>query len=115
MQYLKIMIRQNTIHNFLVTVEDIEIAEKVFGPDMSTLKGRTTRQRPKVIVDNFIEISREPIENNQELIMCMDNMFINQQVLCTKIYKDMRFRGLVPLDNRTKEECYRDLDAAMRH
>ena len=48
------MIRQNIIQNFSVTVEDIEIAEKIFGPDVSTLKVKTTRQRPKVVVNYFI-------------------------------------------------------------
>ena len=51
---LKMMIRQNIIQNFPVTVEDIEIAEKIFGPDVSTLKVKTTRQRPKVVVNYFI-------------------------------------------------------------
>ena len=69
MKLLKTMIRQNIIHNSPVTVEDTEIEEKIFGPDLSTLKERTTRQRPKFVVDNFIEIPRELIKNNQELIL----------------------------------------------
>ena len=59
------MIRQNIIQNFPVTVEDIEMAEKIFGPDVSTLKVKTTRQRPKVVVDDFIEIPIELVNNNQ--------------------------------------------------
>ena len=51
---LKMMIRKNIIQNSPVTVEDIEIAEKIFGPDVSTLKVKTTRQRPKVVVNDFI-------------------------------------------------------------
>ena len=51
-------IRQNIIDNFAVIVEDIEIAEKIFGPYVSTLNGRTKRQRKKVVVDNLIEIPR---------------------------------------------------------
>ena len=39
-------------------VEDIEIAENIFGPDVSTLKWKTTRQRPKAVVDDFIEVPR---------------------------------------------------------
>ena len=50
---LKMMIRQNIIHNFPVTVEDIQIAENIFGPGVSNLKGITTRQRPKMAVDDF--------------------------------------------------------------
>ena len=37
--------------NLPVTVEDIEITEKIFGHDVYTLKGITTRQRPKLVVD----------------------------------------------------------------
>ena len=42
---LKTMIRKNIIHNFPIRVQYIEIAEKIFGPDVSTLKERTTIQR----------------------------------------------------------------------
>ena len=48
---LKMMIRQNIINNFPVMVEYIEITDNIFDPDVSTLKGRTTRQRPKVVVE----------------------------------------------------------------
>ena len=54
LENLKMMIRQNIIQNLPVTVEDIEIAEKIFGADVSTLKGITTIQRPKVVVGDFI-------------------------------------------------------------
>ena len=60
-------------------------------------------------MDGFIEIPRELIDNNPELILCMDIMFFSQQTLFTTIEKGVWFQGLVPLANRTKEECYRDL------
>ena len=78
--------------------------ENIFGSDMSTLKGRTTPQSPKVVVDNFIEIPRELTHNIQDLILCMEIMFINKQALFKKIDKHTRFLELVPLANRTKEE-----------
>ena len=55
---LKIIVSYNIIQNFSVTVEYIEIAEKIFVPDVYTLKGRITRQSPKVVVDDFIVIPR---------------------------------------------------------
>ena len=42
-------------------------------------------------------------------------IFINQQALFATIDKEILFIGLVPLDNRSKEQCYRSLDAVMRH
>ena len=66
-------------------------------------------------MDNFIEIPRELIENNQELILCMGIMFINQYALLTNIYKGIRFQGLFPFANRTTKQCYRDLDVITRN
>ena len=57
-EILNMMISQNIIQNFPVRVENIEIEEKIFGPAVSTLKGRTIRKSPKVVVDHLIEIIR---------------------------------------------------------
>jgi hypothetical protein len=42
---LKNMICMNAIRNCPVTVQDINNAEKIFGPDMAALKGRTMKRR----------------------------------------------------------------------
>ena len=44
---LKIMIRQNIIQNFPVAVEDIEVLEKIFGPDVSHLEGKNNKTKAK--------------------------------------------------------------------
>ena len=82
---------------------------------MPTLNVRTTRKIPKTVVYDYIEIPRELIENNQEFILCMNIMLMNQQALLTSIYKDMWFRGLFPIFNKTKEESYSDLYTVMIH
>ena len=64
LQIFKMMIRHNIIHNYPVTV-DIDMVDKTFGLYVSNLRGIITRQRPKLVVDEFIEIPSELIENNQ--------------------------------------------------
>jgi hypothetical protein len=44
----------NAIKNNPVTTKDIEIAEKIFGPDISSLKGKTTRQKPIPVIEDYI-------------------------------------------------------------
>ena len=50
---------------FPVAVEEIEILEKIFGTDVSTLNEITTIQRPNLVADDFIIITIELIQNNQ--------------------------------------------------
>ena len=45
----------------------------------------------------------------------MEIIFTNKQALLTTINKYIRFLGLDPFVNRTKEYCYRALDVVMRH
>ena len=43
---LKTAIATNAIANLKVTTRDVDLAEKIFGPDLGTLKGKTTRRKP---------------------------------------------------------------------
>jgi hypothetical protein len=51
----------NAIKNNPVTTEDVDIEEKIFGPDVTTLKGKMTRRAPVPIIEDRIEIPRELI------------------------------------------------------
>ena len=73
----KAIIRMNAITNNPVTTEDIEIAEKIFGPDIGTLKGKTTRRAPAPVVDDYIEIPDELIAAQRNVTLCADGMKVN--------------------------------------
>ena len=40
-------------------MEDIDIREKIFSPDIYTLKVRTVNTKPKAVVNDSIEIPQE--------------------------------------------------------
>src|SRR5210317_2332452 len=44
-QNFKHILRQNIIKNCPVTMEDVNIAEQIYGPDIATMKGKTTRKK----------------------------------------------------------------------
>ena len=46
---LKHLVNGNFVKNCPVTINDINIAENVYGPDIATLKGKSTRRRPPVV------------------------------------------------------------------
>jgi hypothetical protein len=49
---MKAIIWKNAIKNNPVTTEDINIAEKIFGPDVATLKGKTTHHAPVPAIED---------------------------------------------------------------
>ena len=48
MRSLKGVMRQNLFDNMPVTSEDIRIADKIYGPDISTLRGKTADELKKL-------------------------------------------------------------------
>ena len=43
LEAFKLMLRTNVIKNCPVTVEDVKIAEKIYGPDVATIKRKVNK------------------------------------------------------------------------
>ena len=97
-----------------VTVEDVNIMEKIFGPDVATLKGKTTRHASTVARENLIDLPPK-LKENVDLILCMDLMYMQGIPMLTTMDTRIKFRVLVPLKNRTPSEIYEGLDLVLRH
>jgi hypothetical protein len=82
---LKNILRMNAIKNCPVTVEDVTNAEKMFGPDVASLKGRTTRSKPEL---------KTQCSN---LTFCIDIMFVNGMPMLTGVDDSIRHQACVPL------------------
>ena len=115
MDNFKSLLRMNVIQNCPVTVEDINIAEKLFEPDMSSLKGKSTRRKPKPVRKNFIEIPKELVAEHHDIELCMNTMYVNECGMLTAIDKTIEFRSLVPMNTKQHDEYYRALDQILRH
>ena len=53
----------NAIANLPVKVADLDLAAKLFDPDVGTLKGKTTRKAPLPMVTDQIEMPPELYED----------------------------------------------------
>jgi hypothetical protein len=56
---MKWALQSNLIKNCLVTVKDMGMAIKVWGPSIAILKGKTVRTTPPVVRQDVIEIPKE--------------------------------------------------------
>jgi hypothetical protein len=81
----KTLLKMNAIRNCPVMTEDVNIAEKIFGPDMSSLKGKSTHRKSTPVREDTVEIPEELIANNCEIELCIDIMYFNECGFMTTI------------------------------
>ena len=88
------------IRNCPVTSKDVLVAEEIFRPSVSRLKGKSTRQAPKAVRSDWIETPKELMLKHCELELCMVTMFVNDIQMLTAIDQTIRFRSVVPVESR---------------
>jgi hypothetical protein len=89
---LKRAIKMNFIQNCPVTVEDINLAKAICGPDVPSLKGKLTRERPSPVVQDYIEIPPELLFRQQIIDRCIDTFFVNGLPFFSSISKRILYR-----------------------
>ena len=75
---LKVLLRQNIMRSCPVEVDDVNLVDAIFGKDVPTLKGKSTRPKTKQTKDVKIELPEELESRKKELELAMDVMFIDK-------------------------------------
>lgn len=119
---LKVWLRSNMGKNVLVSCADVDLMEKIFGKDMATLKGKTTRAHPPVVnLRDIIHLLPEFKIKGLEIELVIDVVYINDQSFLHSVDWTIKLRGLSTLDTRrkgkkyTKDMLYNRIDNILRH
>ena len=109
-QDLKTVVRMNQIKNCPITLEDIKVCEKIFGLNIAALKGKTTRSKPPVVVNDWVEVPRELKLAHQGIILCADILFIEEIPFLMTVSKHLKFITIRFLPNQKKDTIAKALD-----
>ena len=104
----------NVIKNCPVTSDCVDIAERIFGIDVATLKGKTTRKQTPKVLDDTVDVPEELYKLNDELELCIDGMYVNKQLFITSIDKTIRYRGAISIPNRTEKKLFIAINKILR-
>ena len=113
-QNFKHIIRGNMIKDCPVIEKDIDLAEAIFGPDLATLKGKTPRRTPRLILVDLIQVPPELIRKHSSIELCIDVMYINKVGFLTSIGYPIYYRKTVYVPDGKKETLYDSLDKILR-
>jgi hypothetical protein len=111
---LKVALSTNAIANVPVRTTDVDLAEKIFGPDLGTLKGKTTRQKPLPQITDQIAIPEELYNARSEIELAIDIFFVNGMPHLATVSKALFYRTAQFLPTRTTPDLYKFLDNALK-
>ena len=104
------LLQTNQIKNCPVTVEDVKICQKIYGPDVYALKGKTVRHKPRVVINDYLDIPRELISAHQGIILFADVMFIDGVPTMVTLSKNVRLITITYIPLRDKDTLLWALD-----
>ena len=93
-------IKNNLIPNARVTAEDIKNAEFIFGKDLGSIQGKTTRRKPSTVVNDHIDLPPDILSAHHDLVLCADIFFVDKIPFLVTISRQLKFITGDRLPNR---------------
>jgi Reverse transcriptase (RNA-dependent DNA polymerase)/Zinc knuckle len=101
------ILNTNALPNSPVTYHDVIAAENIFGPDIGSLKGKTTRQTPDTVEINKIAMPLDIYEQYRNMVVAGDIMHVNGMIFLVTISRHLRFATTELLKNQRNETILR--------
>jgi hypothetical protein len=71
------MVHEKLIANCPITVCNDDNANRIFGPDLANLRGKTTRTKPEHVRVNYVKIPQDFVKLHKHVMLVADVMFVN--------------------------------------
>ena len=83
-----------------MTPADVEAAEQIFGPDIGSLKGKTTRRNPPIVDSPITSVLTNILERYRDVTLCVDIMYVNRVAMLVSISRNIKFGTIEAIPNR---------------
>jgi hypothetical protein len=85
------IVQKQQLRNCPVTNEDILAAEDIFGPNVGSLKGKTTRSTPEHVRSDRADIPMQIMSRYREVTLACDIMYVNRIPFPVSISRHIKF------------------------
>lgn len=108
------MVREKLIANSPVTVKDIHNANRIFGPDLANLRGKTTRTKPEHVRVEYINIPQDFVKTHKYVTLVADVMFVNGLPFLVTSSRGISLLTIEFLNSRTAINLAASLDRVIK-
>lgn len=115
-QFFESILRRNLIRDCPVTVDDAKRAVLIYGPDIATLKGKTTRSSAASHRPSFqaVPIPAPILDHHIHVTLCIDHFFVQGLPFFHSISRGICFRTVKHVPNRRKATMLESLRSVMQ-
>ena len=71
------MVRSHTIKNLPLAIEDITVANTIFGPDLGSLKAKTARTIPYLAAQDYVAVPASIHQLHRHVNIGVEIMYVN--------------------------------------
>jgi hypothetical protein len=100
------IVEKNQLPNCPVTRDDIIAAERIFGPDLGSLKGKTVHKRPDPVKIDYANIPGSVMSRYRNVVLAGDIMFVNKLPFFLTISRHIKLSTSELLTNRKIETIF---------
>jgi Reverse transcriptase (RNA-dependent DNA polymerase) len=100
------MIRENQLDGCPITVDDANRALKIYGPDVTALRGKTVRRQVEHIPSNQVDpVLTSILKAHGNITLCLDILFVDGLVFVTTVSRNLHFITIDNIPSRHIEKC----------
>jgi hypothetical protein len=107
MKDFKRVILSNQIKDCPVTVQDINVALKIWGKNIAALKGKTTRRKTILVARDYVKVPLDLIKLHKEVFLKTYIFFVNNNQFLLTLNRNITFTSVNHLTDRTVPQIFK--------
>jgi hypothetical protein len=103
----KWVIWSNKIKDCPVTIQDIDVATRIWGKNIAALKGKTTRSKTHPVARDYVKVPKELLKLHKEFFLTTYIFFVNKIPFFLTLSRKICFTAVNHLADRTVPQIFK--------